>query len=141
MSREIIGHNRAVSGDLHPLVYKVVIGLVLLFVVSAWVFFGAWAYMGLALAVVTGFFLIAIAIPALIWLTWRRHREHGAAENGNGSFRHWAAGDLAIWQGRLAGAEAAVQVALPIAAVSIGLMAIGIVLVVVEHGAAHAGYS
>ena len=141
MGREIIGHNRAVSGDLHPLVYKMVIGLVLLFVLSAWVFFGGWAYMGLLLAVVTGFFLIATAIPLLIWLTWRRQHEHDSPEHGSGSYRDWASGDFAIWQGRLAGSEAAVQVTLPIAAVSIGLLAIGIVLAVVAHSAAAVGYS
>lgn len=37
MSREAIGHNRAISGDLHPLVYKTIIGLALWFVLSAWV--------------------------------------------------------------------------------------------------------
>jgi hypothetical protein len=139
MSREVIGHNRAVSGDLHPLVYKAVVGLALWFVLSAWVFFGGWDYMGLLLAVVTGFFLIAMAIPVLLWLTWRRHREPGAAESGSGSFRHWTSGDFAIWQGRLTGSEAAVQVILPIAAVSIGLTLIGIVLVVVAHGAVAGG--
>src|SRR5256885_17252582 len=101
MSREIIGHNRPVSDDLHPLVYKMAVGFVLLFVLSAWVFFGGWNYMGLLLAVVTGFFLIATAVPALIWLTWRRHREPGAADNGNGSYRQLASGDLAILEGRL----------------------------------------
>jgi hypothetical protein len=137
--REVIGHNRAISDDLHPLVYKAVIGLALWFVLSAWVFFGGWDYMGLLLAVVTGFFLIAMAIPLLLWLTWRRHREPGAAESGSGSFRHWASGDFAIWQGHIAGSEAAVQVILPIAAVSIGLTLIGIVLVVVAHGAVAGG--
>ena len=139
MNREVIGHNRAVFGDLHPLIYKVVVGLALWFVLSAWVFFGGWDYMGLLLAVVTGFFLMAMAIPLLLWLTWWRHREPGAAESGSSSFRHWASGDFAIWQGRLAGSEAAVQVILPIAAVSIGLTLIGIVLVVVAHGAGAGG--
>ena len=81
-------------------------GLALRIVLSAWVFFGGWDYMGLALAVVTGFFLMAIAIPLLPWLTWRRHREPGAAECGSGSFRHWAFGDFAVWQGRLGGGGA-----------------------------------
>ncbi|MBI4367138.1 MAG: hypothetical protein HY543_09995 [Deltaproteobacteria bacterium] len=133
MGREIIGHNRAVFGDLHPLVYHTVVGLALWFVLSAWVFFGGWDYMGLALTVVSGFFLMAMAIPLLLWLTWRRNREAGRAESGSGTFRHWAAGDFAICQGRLAGAEAAAQVILPIAAVSIGLTLIGIVLVAVAY--------
>ena len=139
MSREVIGHNRAISGDLHPLVYKSVVGLALWFVLSAWVFFGGWDYMGLLLAVVTGFFLMAMAIPLLLWLTWRRHRDASTAQADSGSFRHWASGDFAVWQGRLAGSEAAVQVLLPIAAVSIGLTLIGIVLVVVAHGAVAGG--
>ena len=95
--------------------------------------------MGLLLAVVTGFFLMAMAIPLLLWLTWRRHRDASTAQADSASFRHWASGDFAVWQGRLAGSEAAVQVILPIAAVSIGLTLIGIVLVVVAHGAVAGG--
>ena len=141
MNREVIGHNRVVSGELHPFVYKAVVGLTLWYILSAWMFFGGWDYMGLLLAVVTGFFLMATAIPVLLWLTWRRHRNASAAQDYTGTFRRWASGDFAVWQGRLAGSEAAVQVILPIAAVSIGLMLIGIVLAVVAHAGVPPSYS
>ena len=139
MSKEIIGHNRVISGYLHPLVYESIVGLALWFVLAAWMLFGGGDYMGLLLAVVTGFFLIVLAIPLLLWITWRRHRDATVVDND--SFRHWASGDFAIWQGRLSGTEAAVQVILPIAAVAIGLTLIGIVLAFVAHGAVPAAYS
>ena len=68
----------------------------------------------------------------VIWLTWRNqtHARHGKT----GSLRDWFAGECQTWQCRLTGREAATQVLLPIAAVAFGMLAIGIVLLLVEHG-------
>jgi ABC-type proline/glycine betaine transport system permease subunit len=71
MTRELIRHNRAISDHLHPLVYKAMAGLALWFAFSAWVFFGEESYTALALAVVSLFLLILVAIPFTIWMTWR----------------------------------------------------------------------
>jgi hypothetical protein len=119
-------HNRPVSNGLHPYVYAGMAGFVLLFVVSAWVFFGGGEYMPLLLAVVTGFFLMAAGIPFLIWLTWRgRHADGKEADTIR--FRDWIAGDFEAGPERRNAADAAVEALLPIAAVAIGMVAIGIV--------------
>jgi hypothetical protein len=41
--------------------------------------------------VVTGLCIIAIAIPALLWLTWRRNAD-GARDDTHPSFRDWRVG-------------------------------------------------
>ena len=134
MSRNMIRHNQPESSELHPLVYGSIVGLTLWFVVSAWAFFDDGAYTGLLLAVVSGL-LIFVALPVALWLTWRKHAADAAGHH-QPPFREWARGPCTTWQCRLSGAEATVQVLLPIAAVAFGMTAIGIVFAVVASGAA-----
>jgi hypothetical protein len=127
MTKELIRHNRPIWDHLHPLVYKAMAGLALWFALSAWVFFGEEGYTALALAVVSLFLCITVAIPFAIWLAWRGSPASGAQEN-NQTFRDWAAGEFETWQGRLSGGEAAVQILLPLMAVALGLTVFGLVL-------------
>jgi len=64
-----------ISDSLHPLVNMAIIGLVLMFVAAMWMFFDSDPYGAWLDVVVTGLFVIAIAIPALCWLTWRRNAD------------------------------------------------------------------
>ena len=48
------------------------------------------------------------------------------------SFHDWRDGDFAVWGARLHGSHAAIDVLLPLIAVSFGLTAIGIVFVIVR---------
>jgi len=76
--------------------------------------------------VITGLFAMAIVIPALLWLTWHRN----ADDTGNSdhlSFRDWAAGEFETWTGSVKGANASVEILLPIAAVAVGMMMLGLV--------------
>ena len=50
------------SAELHPLIYRIVIGLVVLWTLSAWGF-AKHGYTSLVLAVVTLFGIIAVLIP------------------------------------------------------------------------------
>jgi hypothetical protein len=121
-------HNLPVNNELHPLVYKSLVGLTVWLVLSIWFLFGGGAYVGLILAMITVFFVIATGIPILIWLTWRRravHPEHPPEE----SFRSWVAEQFSSWTGSLPGGAAAAQILLPIAAVSIGMTLIGLIYV------------
>jgi hypothetical protein len=127
MARELARHNRPVSDQLHPTVYAAMVGLVLLFVVSAWACFGGGAYVGLLLAVMSSFFLIAVAVPFALWLTWRRHPSSDAAQGQGISLRDWASGEFDTWQDRRKAADAAIEVLLPIAAVAFGMAALGMV--------------
>lgn len=131
MAQDLVPTERPLSDELHPGLYVAIAGLVALFVVSAFAFGGS-GYSDYLLGVVAGFFVIAMGIPFLIWLTWRNqtHARHGRI----GSLHDWFQGECQTWQCRLSGREAATQVLLPIAAVAFGMMAIGIVLLLVEHG-------
>jgi hypothetical protein len=61
--------------------------------------YGAWLDV-----VVTGLFIIAIATPALLWLTWRRNAD-GARDDSHPSFRDWAAGEFDTLTGPVKGAN------------------------------------
>src|SRR5258708_37070941 len=103
-------HNRAVSDHLHPLVYAAVAGFVLWYVVSAWIFFGDERYTELLLAVVTGFFFMAMAIPGAIWLVWRRYRTSDAGRAGNLSLPGSASGGREISQRRRRAPDAGIAI-------------------------------
>ena len=127
MTRQEKRHNRPVSIHLHPIVYWAIVGLVVCFAASAWTFFSAAEYMELLLAVVTGFFFMAIAIPFAIWLVWRKNQDPDAMRDESMSLRAWASGEFETWQGRRKATDAAVEIVMPIAAVAFGLMALGTV--------------
>ncbi len=113
---------------LHPLVYKGVAGLALWFVLSVWVLFDRGPYMPLTIAAITGFFIIVVAIPTLIWLTWRKSTRARPLPGQDRSFLDWTHHEFQTWTGPLSGREAATQIILPIAAVSLGITAFGLVL-------------
>jgi hypothetical protein len=106
MSRDIDAHNKPVFDELHPRIYAVAAGLLVWFALMAWVLFAL----------------------SLIWrkyqLPYERHEES--------SFHDWRAGDFVVWGAKLHGAEAVIDVLLPLIAVSFGLTAIGIVFVIVR---------
>jgi type VI protein secretion system component VasK len=116
------------------------VGLTLWFVLSVWEFAGD-GYADYLLAVVSGFILIVVALTSALWWQWWRHRrpdaarEDDAAQEDHESLRTWAAGDLDTWQDRLKGANAAIEMLLPIAAVAFGMTAFGIVLHFTARGA------
>ena len=83
---------------------------------------------------ITGLFVIAIAIPALCWLTWRRHAED-ARDHGHLSFRDWARDEFDTWIGPVKGANATAEILLPIVAVVVGMTLLGLVFHVIASGA------
>ena len=72
---------RPSSDRMHPGVYIAMIGLLTLYAVSAWILFGGDYYNDLTFAVVTGLFVMAVAIPAMLWLTWRRNTGDAVEES------------------------------------------------------------
>jgi hypothetical protein len=124
------------SDSLHPLVNMAIIGLVLMFVTAVWMFFDSDPYEAWLDVVVTGLFVIAIAIPALCWLTWRRNADDARDDDGHLSFRDWAVGEFDTWTGPIKGANAAAEVLLPIAAVAVGMTVLGLVFHIIASGAA-----
>jgi hypothetical protein len=125
--RKIVRHNRPVFEHLHPLVYLAMGGLVLWFIASAWSF-AASAYADYLLVIVTGFMLIAMAIPLVLWLTWHRNRERDGAPDKRQSFRDWASGEFDIGHERIRCSEAVVEILLPLAAVAFGMTLFAIIV-------------
>ena len=130
MGSDLIRPEKRSTDRFHPGIYAAVVGLVVLFVISAFAF-GDHGYADYLLAVVVGFFVMAMGVPYLLWLTWRNQTR--ADRDNTESLRDWSRGDYEIWQCRLKGREAAIQVLLPIAAVAVGMTVIGIVLLLVEY--------
>ena len=118
-------HNRP-NDELHPLIYQSIVGLTIWLVLSIWALFSRGAYVGLILAVITLFFLVAVGIPALIWLTWRRNAGLNAQHDYVPSFSEWAMHPFATRTGGIRGREAAIQILLPIAAVAFGMTLFGL---------------
>lgn len=136
MSTDFHRRERPVSDRLHPLVYMAIVGLALWFVLSVWGF-ATDGYTDYLLAVVSGFILIAVALPYVLWRVWRKAQGPDAARGParQEEFQAWASGEFDTWQDRITGANAAVQVLLPLAAVAFGMTAFGIVLYFTAHSA------
>ena len=130
MATNLVPVRQPVSDGLHPMVYAGILMLVLWFVFSIWAF-GDSGYAEFLLAVVSGFFLMAAAIPFAIWRMWRKHS--GAPADEGEPLRDWALHEFDIEPGRMKGKEAAVEALLPIAAVAFGMTAFAIVLVLIVH--------
>ena len=123
------------STDRLPLlVYVALVGLVLWMVLAAWGFAGP-GYADVALTVVTGFFVVVIAIPFILWRVSRRDPDLPKSSDKSPGFSEWASGEFEIWQGRVRGSDAAVEIILPIAAAAIGMTALAIVF---HYAAMHA---
>jgi hypothetical protein len=123
------------SDSLHPLVNMSIIGFVLMFVAAMWMFFDSDPYGAWLDVVITGLFIMAIAIPVLLWLTWRRNAD-GARDDSHPSFRDWAVGEFDTLTGPVKGANATAEVLLPIAAVAVGMTVLGLVFHIIASGAA-----
>jgi hypothetical protein len=119
---------------MHPAIYLSMLALLLLYILSVWFLFGGDYYNDLIFTIVTGLFVVASAIPALLWLTWRRNSSDDAMDDR--TFRDWAAGEFETWTGKSNGINSAVEALLPIAAVAVGLTVLGVIFDVVVHHAA-----
>jgi hypothetical protein len=119
-----------VSRRLHPFVYKAVVGLALWFALAAWVFFGT-ADTELMLAIVTLFIVVAIGIPYILSAQiGQREAESDPGRPDQQRFGDWLSGEFDTAD-RIKAANAAVEIILPIAAVAVGITALGIILHVV----------
>ena len=115
-------------------VYAILAALVLWFVLAAWGFAGP-GYVDFSLAVVTFFFVVALAIPFVLWRVWRANRDPKAEPDQRATFADWTAGTFETWQDRVKGSNAAAEIILPIAAAAIGMTAFAIVF---HYAASHA---
>lgn len=117
------------SSDLHPLVYRGMIGLALWFIIAVWGLFSGSGYILLTLGVVTWLLLVTVVLISTLARIGRRRRRQTNDEvlARRTSFRDWAYGDFGLWGGRIEGWSAAIQVFIPLAAVVIGITLFGII--------------
>ena len=123
-------HNRGRSDILHPRVYQIAAALALWLVLSVWFLFANGSYTALILAVVTGFMLVAVGLPFIL----SRVGDGIEREEHRTSLRDWSHTEFEARRTKLMGAEAATQVLLPIAAVSIGMTLFGLAYAVASAG-------
>ena len=136
MSRELIAHNKPVFDELHPGIYGAAVGLIAWFALMAWVLFDRSSDVTLSLMFVTVLFTVAIAVPWTLSLVSKKFRSPYEEHPKTTSFHDWTHGDFAVWGARLRARDAAIDVLLPLVAVSLGLTAIGIVFVIMRAFAA-----
>jgi hypothetical protein len=131
-----------VSNELHPVVYKAVAALFIWFVAAAWLLFGGPGYIGLALAVISvliGGTIALLVVLSRIGTKARTTRADSVTNQGETAgeakpFDSWMQGDFSTWTDQQKGSTAVVEILLPIAAVALGLTALGIVFVLVREG-------
>ena len=116
--------NRVVSHRLHRRVYAAMIALAAILIFSVWGFAGP-GYSAFVVAVVSGFIVLTVGLPAVLWRTGGKRRDPNRERK---SFHDWAESEFDTWQGRLKAKSAAVEILLPLAAVAFGMAIFAIVL-------------
>jgi hypothetical protein len=127
------------SNHLHPRIHMAAAGLLIWFVIAAWLFFGGAGYIELALAMISVLVFMAIAIPLALWranLTAQRSASSSpTGEQATETLDKWLRGRFATWTDQEKGATAAIEILLPLAAVAFGITALGIVFDLARTGA------
>src|SRR6266699_2217349 len=103
MAKPSMPHRPTVSSGLHAMAYLAAVGLVVWFVLSAWLLFDRQNDVELPLVMVSVLLLVAILVPYAIWLVWRRDRKPKPMRDDATAFRDWASGQVEVWQSRLRG--------------------------------------
>jgi hypothetical protein len=101
-------------------------------VLSVWSFAGA-GITDYLLFVVSCFIFIVVALLTILSRVGRND-SIAMTDDNRQSFRQWTSWDFDIWQGRLSGMQAALQILLPIAAAAFGMTAFGILFHIAERG-------
>ncbi len=129
---------QTVSDRLHPRIHAAAAGLLIWFVVAAWLLFGGAGYLELALIMISVLVFMAIAIPSALWranvVAQRSNTSLTATEEAPESLGIWLQGRFATWTGQEKGSTAALEILLPLAAVAFGFTALGIVLELTRAG-------
>ena len=123
----LVRHNRPTNDELHPWIYRAIVGLTIWLVLSIVALFNRGAYAGLDIAVITFFFVVLVGIPLLLWTSWRHHTDPNEQHGYVAPFREWAGHPFETWTGGLSGRAASAQILLPIAAVAFGMTLFGLV--------------
>jgi hypothetical protein len=105
---------------------------VLLFALAAWGF-ATNGYAAYLIVIVSGFLLIAVGLPLILWRIWKNRRSPNEPPASTGSLVDWAKGLFETWQDRREAMSALVEVFIPIAAAAIGMMAFAVIFHVIAQ--------
>ena len=119
-----------VYDGLHPAVYLALICSAVWFSLAIWGF-AADRYTDWILVVVSGFWLVAVSIPAILFAV---KRDDDSPTKNALAFRDWASSEFASRTGPSKAGNAAVEILLPLGAAAIGMTAIAIVFAAVQTG-------
>lgn len=126
---------QGVSDHVHPRIYMAAAGLLVWFVIAAWLLFGGSDYIELALAMISVLVFMTIAIPLALWRTHlTAQRSSRTTEQGSETLDKWLRGQFATWTDQEKGSTAAIEILLPQAAVAFGITALGIVFELTREG-------
>lgn len=128
MSQHSVSHNRHVSNGLHRRVYAAMVALAAWFILWSWIGFADAHFIDYLLAVITAFFVVAIALLALAGRQWHNHRVW--MPDITAGFDDWIHGDFDTWTGRIPAREALVEVLLPLAAAALGMTGFAVIALV-----------
>ena len=117
--------SRPSTSWIHPRVYTIVIALTAWFALAAWSFAGQ-GIVNHLLFIVSGVIFVAVALTLILTSVGHDGRAAGCDENVP-SLRDWGKWEYETWAGKVFGADAVVQILLPIAAAAVGMTAIGII--------------
>ncbi|MGH7000879.1 MAG: hypothetical protein ACREEA_05175 [Stellaceae bacterium] len=118
------------TDSLHPLIYRVMIGLGVVLWLGIHGFVGGnQANDGLVLVAASLFVIAAVAIQLVMSRIMRRRRAAGAIRSER--FRDWLSEEFQLWHDHLKGGDAAFAILLPLVAVSVSMVIFAIELHVV----------
>ena len=123
---------RPVTSVLHSRVYLLLVGFALWFALEVSGFAGS-GLSNYLLVIVSGFIFVVVALQFILSRVGRT--ESAARNDDNQPSCAIGRREFDTCQGQLSGAQAALQILLPIAAAALGMTAFGIVFLIAERGA------
>lgn len=116
-----------VTTRIHPAIYRAIVGLALVLILSIWSFAGT-GYSGLAIAVAMLFVAVVLILSYVLSRIARRRAALLQERPPTEGLWRWLSEDFDAFSGRLKGWEALTTLILPLAAVSLGMMVFAIIL-------------
>lgn len=117
--------NTLIAREFPREIYWIIIGLGIWLAISIWGFCGS-GFTALVMAIISLLIAVAVGLASVVALATRRRRAPDS-EPPDGSFQRWLGDSFEAHTGRLSGAAAAIQVILPLAAVSFGMTLFAVV--------------
>lgn len=127
MKTQIRIPNRPTSSRLHPAIYLTIVGLICWLISAIWGFVGP-GFTGMALSVISLFIGAATLLQVILWRISRRDPARRRSPDEPSALADWLSHDFVAWTGRMTGADAALEILLPVMAAAFGMSALAVIL-------------